>query len=340
MSQEYDPFFDIPKPIIDKDEEALANRVKILKEYVDSPYNDENELETIDRRELITEEIKQIDAMCKHLNEPVFVSGTLTYSYFNEQTGQNEIATFIADDQLFIFEGFAAILLPDENGIDRQQVGQIFRFPSTVQIGSDSVLTQTITQYFAFAPYGAVTVEPGEYTQKETIDYLEQMIPGVLDDIDEVVSSADSAISAALRLRRVSVDSRHTPTDVVQALAGYVSSVVELNGVELFEVRVKNSLMIGLSDNIATYSPHDMSHPGGGSNTILAYFNGLSLLPYAGYVEGSMYQSTDYSWYLNGIVVDDKNFRSGPKDFRIAIADIVDIQSVGESVSNRWDEAV
>lgn len=340
MNQELDPFFDIPKPIIDKDEEALAARVKSLIEYVDTPYDEDNELETIDRKDLITNEIDQIDAMSKHLNEPVFVSGRLTYSYFNEQTDRNEIASFIADDQVFIFEGFAAIELPDEHGIERQQVGQIFRFPDIIHVDSNSPLTQTITQYFAFAPYGAVTVEPGESTQKESIAYLEQMIPDILEEIDEAVSSADSAIAAALRLRRISVDSQHIPSDVVQTLAAYATSIIDFNGAELFEVHAKNSLMIGLSDNIATYGPHDISHPSGGFNTLLAYFNSLSLMPYASYVEGGLHQTTDYHWYLNGLVIDDKNFRNSPHEFRIAVADIVDIQSVNLSISDRWNEAV
>jgi hypothetical protein len=338
MHQEQDPFLELAKSFSSSDSDVLSSRVQALADFTNQPIDDE-ELEEITRADLIQQEIANLDSMCEHMHEPVFVSGKLTYSYFNEVTGRNEIASFFADNQIFIFEGFAALSLPSDDGYGPQQIGQVFQFPDMNKVDSYAPLTQTTTQYYAFAPYGSVTVEPYAPTPKEEIEYLQRIIPDVVEDVDEALN-ANTHIGSLMKLGRMSIDSRHIPSDAKKALASYALETMGLDPSELFEVKVKNIAITQIEGDSVSYTTHDISQPNGGQNTLLAHFNGLAIMPYLSYVEGQVYHTSDLRWHLMARVVGNKNHPDRLYDSYIAIADIVDMQSVQDIIANRWSDNV
>lgn len=335
MSSEHESLFEVPELYIDEAARLLSERVDSFREFLDYSYDADSELEVLNRADEIHDEVEALDALCPYIHTPVRVSGRVVYGYFNELTERSEVSFMDISNEPMVSEGFTVLEVPDVSGEVREQVGLLFRFPGIVRIASRSLLTQDTTTYYAFAPYGSITVEAVR-TPVERIAHLQQMTPDIIDEIDIRIDQAGSPIDAAMGLGEMAIDPTHIPSSTLSELISYATDVIELDNEELFEVTVHGTMSVEHEDGVtASVVPHDWQERYGGQTTLLARCRGLFLRSHYQYIDSDIHSTADLYWHMELDVSADKNQQSLSR-VDIAITDIIAIRSISEMIVDGW----
>ena len=301
MSSENLPFtLDLSGIIDDKHDERA--RVQALQSFLDDGgHAADTELEQLENNSVINEELAALDEQCPYMNEMVHVSGDVRIGYYDDfQEVDAEQVRHLTGTPL-IARGFSVQPMSDAAG-GGLRVGHLFEVPGTERVSGASGLMQQTTTYFAFAPYDSIDIEAVR-TPQQRHEYLESMVPDLIMEIDELLYDAPTPLAAVLRLRKLSVDRKRIPADIIREVITYVTDAVSLKDIPLATFDLTGTRSIDIDSNFSITAPYDKDDYTGGRTTVVGKLDYVYLSPYVGYVDGEMYQTDDWRWAA-GIAVE------------------------------------
>lgn len=271
--------------------------------------DDEGELASITRQEIISERLAQMDKECPYMYKNVLVTGKLTQAYYNEFTSEYDRETVEYDNSALRSFGYTVLGVTDEaSGESKNIVGHSFLIENLAAVDSGSALVDYVPRIFAFAPVREVEIR---YDQDNDINLqkLEASIPELRDDVDNLLGIADSECDALINLGHMMITrTMDIPKDVRDELLSYVYKRLNFDTAVPYEV-VVHGIVYNNDDRTETGPTlgYFRDKPG----LMVAYPTSLSLMPYPKVVDKQLQMSDDAYWCVNidvmGLRVGDEN---------------------------------
>lgn len=319
---------------VNPDERVIRDRITLLQEFLQSDDGDD-ELTILTKGDIVDSELERLDDLCPHLGEFVRVSGQVKCGYFDEFQGGDLLETRSFVDESVISRGYAVSVVLQDDGTEVDQVGHLFMLPGTARASSPAPLTENTTQYFAFAPFESVVIKQMR-TPEQRIAYLEEMIPDILDDFDQLIDGADNPVAALMRLRHMSIDPSRLPDDVLRELVAYATDVLGIDASEEYEMKLRGVFSIDSADGTSYTFAHDQNDPFGGREKVIARLGDIYLAPYVVLAGGQPHTTSSLYWGACLVATSDSRHLRTNRGLDVSIADIEDIQSVRDYMLDRW----
>ncbi len=294
-----DDMIDFPNLGIETEAQKTERRiVQDLQQFIDDQQGLEDELTLLDSGDIINEGIAELDRQCTHHQDIVSVHGTVLMSHYDTLEEVNKVEAVLLTGQKLKSHGFTVQRVQNPDGTPgRALVGHLFESFQEDVPNSESGLIQTTTQYFAYAPYGQVSIE-AHMTKEESVQRLWEYIPEVMEEIDEVLLNAKSQLGALTGLRKLSYKTADVPNNILEELIQYVNSTVAPEKIGALTAKINGVFSIDFAENSQAVVPLDINKPSGGSAIMMGSPRYLFLSQYASYIDGQTCESKDMYWSL------------------------------------------
>ena len=305
-------------------EVQLQQRIEELQSVVREgfgQYVDDNDEAKREFKDLVYQEMMDINKEYARFNEHVYVSGFVQLGHRSDDD-YDRVDRKLLTSEPMIDRGL--VINWDEGSGGRDvSIHHMFLMPEATRFGDVRNLTKHITQYFAIAPFGSVWIDAGR-TNDQRIDYLNHHAPDLIGEFDDLVLNADDSVNAVMNLSRQRISNEDNDSTVINDMIGYARESVEIDKLPLLSVDLYGVHFIKLDDGPPQPAVFNRNEEGGGGMSAIGRIKELHLGQHGVYDNNSIRFSDELYWgaSIEILAVNEANSKYLGKVIGISLVDV------------------
>jgi hypothetical protein len=241
------------------------------------PLEELTDLEQLELKMYADEYIADMNKACPYRGDQVMVNGDVVIGSYDEFEKQYSVQPATHVNELVTAKGYYVMLKQDEEERFRYVVGHHFLTEVLEPREIGVPLVDVVPRLYSFAPVGSVDIVADVLEQRQA-SVLSQMIPDVIERVNDKISQAKNKTDALRQLRHVVVgDAHNIPEEIINDLLNYTYDLLELDESVPYVVRLQGVVCQGelLKDDSVAFEYYDKT-----SDELLVSPIELHLAPY------------------------------------------------------------
>lgn len=308
----------------------VMERVGHIEELLNSAEGEQDELTAMTVADLVGEAISELDRHCPYFNKPVLVTGMLKKAYFDEISQQFATEDVAVDRETFISFGYSTLEFGTEaDGTPIRRVGNLFLLEEMPPKNDTPPLVDYVSRLFGFAPVGQVSIEY-EMGDSDNTETLQDKIPDILEEIDELIANAHDESSALLSLAEYTVSKEQDiPDDILSGLLSYVSNRLSLDDTLPYRVQIDGVAYSTVNGDLGFHHYEQLKK----KDAFIVYPTSLSLRPYPFIADKELSFTDDWYWCVDMAVLG-QEIGDRMSYISVPVKNMVSVQPVREILHN------
>lgn len=296
------------------------------------PYEELTELERLELKMYANDYIEAMNNACPYRGDRVLVSGEVTKGSYDEVGGEYSTLAGTHSNQQVIAKGYNVLLKQDDDGRSRYIVGHYFLTDILEPRAIGLPLVDHVPRLYSFAPVGSVDIV-SDVLERGEAGTLSQIIPDVIERINDRVNQAKNAADALRSLHDIVIQEVHDmPEEVTNDLRNYTYDLLGLDEVVPYVVQLRGAVYQGelANDGTLRFEYYDND-----SDELLVSPIELRLAQYPTKVEEG-YQLDNYDHFVVRLKVYGNTNDEGERTILVPVRNIKRMLSLRELASMQW----
>lgn len=305
-------------------EARIITQAQELEALLNDRTSEQTELDQLDLNLIEKETIASMDAECPYFHQKVLVTGNAVKAVYDEFTEEFTLDREVKYTKTVLTSaGFSTLEVPDGIGGTRITVGHLFFNETLDPISQGQQLVDYLPRLYSFAPVGSIDII-ADLPDEDNIKMLENSVPEMLLEVEQIIFTAENECDALRRLRAVKLKSdHHTPQESLVAMLGFIEQRLEMDVIAPYVVSVQGVVQTAVGEYLYYTEPNDL----------LAYHTGLRFASYPFIKDGTLQHKEDGELMVElNVIGKDKN--DPPVELIVPVRNIRAMCSIREAIKH------